>query len=163
MDRNLLPDFRQYFEEWSQDLALLRQNRLLDEGAFIRFTGDRGLAVWGVVTGAPGVLYERGLLTSDGTDSNGKPLFHPFRLYPLHHTLKACQLDIAAAALHRDSVLGFVEQLLTSLPTVHQIEEFARERNRVVDLAILLEPVYWPRITGQQSFLVQAKATIKRY
>jgi hypothetical protein len=31
MDNNTVPDFRRYFEEWSQDLEVLRQNKLLGE------------------------------------------------------------------------------------------------------------------------------------
>ncbi len=41
-------DLRSYLENWSDDLELLRQNRLLDEGTFLRFARDRGIAVSGV-------------------------------------------------------------------------------------------------------------------
>lgn len=60
MDHNEIPDFAKYREEWAQDLESLRQNRLLDEGAFLTFAKDRGVPVWGVVTGDPGELYKRG-------------------------------------------------------------------------------------------------------
>ena len=151
MNQNRISDFYQYLEEWSQDLELLRQNRLLDESAFIRFARDRGLAVSGVVIGDSGDLHKRGWLTSDGTDHNGGPLFHPFQMYPLYQTLQACKLNIAASAsLQRDSMLGFVEKVLASMPSVSQLGNVARERNQVVDLAILLEPVYWPHITGHR-------------
>ena len=152
MDHNRIPDFRQYIEGWSSDLELLRQNRLLDESEFIRFSRDRGLAISGVVTGDPGGLHKRDWLTSDGTDYKSSPLFHPFRIYPLHQTLEACKLNIpASVSLHKARELGFGGQLQVSFPNINQPGEAARERNRVADLAILLEPVYWPRITERRS------------
>jgi hypothetical protein len=60
MDNNPVPDFRRYFEEWAQDLEVLRQNRLLDERAFTTFARDRGIAISGAVTGDPGNLHKRG-------------------------------------------------------------------------------------------------------
>jgi len=133
MDKNPVPDFRRYFEEWAQDLEMLRQNRLLDESAFITFTRDRGVAVSGVVTGDPGNLHKRGWLASDGLDYRG-PLFHPFRMYPLH-----CILDKG---------------------------EDGRESNQVADLAVLLEPLYWPRITGRRSYPLgrsESDFTLRQY
>ena len=123
MNQNRIPDFHQYSEEWSQDLELLRQNWLLNESAFIKFARDRGLAVRGIVTGDPSDLYKRGLLTSDGIEHNGGPLFHPFRMYPLQSLLRT-----------------------------DQIGEAVQRRTQVADLAILLEPIYWRCITGQYSF-----------
>jgi hypothetical protein len=120
MDENPVLDFRRYFEEWAQDLEMLRQNRLLNEREFITFARDRGIAVSGAATGDPGSLYGQGWLASDGLDYRG-PLFHPFRMYPLH-----CILDRG---------------------------EDTRESNQVADLAVLLEPVYWPRITGHLLYL----------
>ena len=123
MNQNRISDFHQYLEEWSQDLELLRQNWLLNESAFINFARDRGLTVRGVVTGDLGDFHKRGWLTSDGTDYNDGPLFHPFRIYPLQSLL-------------RDDQMG----------------EVVQRRSQATDLAILLEPIYWPRITGQYSF-----------
>lgn len=152
MDKNRIPDFHEYLEQLSQDLELLRQNRLLDEGTFIKFAKDRGVPVWGVVTGDPGDLHKRGWLTSDGRDHNNCLLFHPFRICPLHRILEVSKLNIAtSASLRRDRVLGLVEQVVASLPAVDEIGVATQERNRVADLAILLEPIYWPRITGRYS------------
>jgi hypothetical protein len=113
MDNNQVPDFRRYFEEWAHDLEMLRQNKLLGERELITFARERGIAVSGAATGDPGNLHRQDRLASDGLDYRG-PLFHPFRMYPLH-----CILDKG---------------------------EDTRESNQVADLAILLEPVYWPRI-----------------
>jgi hypothetical protein len=147
-----IPELRPHLGERLQDLESLRQNSLLDEGAFIRFAKDRGIALWGVVTGDPADLHERGWLMSDGASAKGKPLFHPFRIYPLYKALDNCKLNITpSASLRRDRVPGLVERALESLPSVEQIGEAARERNKVADLAIMLEPLYWGRITGRLS------------
>lgn len=146
MDKKPVPDVRRYFEEWAQDPEMLRQNRLLDERAFITFARDRGIAV---VTGDPGNLHKRGWLASDGLDQYGGLLFHPFRIYPLHCIIEKCELRIAASTfLERDSVLEFVEQLPEFLLSI-DLGEDARESNHVVDLAVLLAPIYWPRITSR--------------
>jgi|SRR6266850_4858007 len=111
MDKKPVPDFRRYFEEWAQDLEMLRQNRLLDESVLMTFARDHGIAVSGMVTGDPGNLHKRGWLASDGLDYRG-PLFHPFRIYPLHCILEKCEFPIPASVLlERDSLLRFIEQL----------------------------------------------------
>lgn len=149
MDANRIADFRSYYVEWSQDLELLRQNRLLDEGQFIRFARDRGIDVWGVGNGDPGDFHSRGWLTSDGGDDSGHPLFHPFRIYPLYKILQACKVNLApSASLHRDTFVELAKHAHGSLPNFENIGELAQEKNRIVDFALLLEPIYWPRITG---------------
>jgi len=153
MDLNDLPDFRQYFVDWSQYLDSLRQNHLLDETSFLRFVNERGIQAWGVCSGDPGDFCKRGWLSSDGINYDGGPLFHPFRIYPLFKTLKACRLNIATSStLRRDSLLGFIENVLSSFPSVEQIGEMTRQWDRVIDLAILLEPLNWPTVTGKISF-----------
>ena len=148
-----LPSFRQYLDEWAGVLNSLRQNRLLDESSFIRFARERGLDTSGVCKEGPGDFFKRGWLTGDGTNFVGDPLFHPFRILPLAKILDACQLNISTSStLNRDNFLGFIEKVLPSLPGNEQINEIAFKWNRVVDLAILLEPVYWPRITSKITF-----------
>ena len=78
------PDLAQSLVDWRDGLEPIRQNGLLDEGAFITFAKRRGIAVWGVISGDPGKLFKRGWLASDGVRENKTPLFHPFRVYPLH-------------------------------------------------------------------------------
>lgn len=113
-----------WIEEWSEDLESLRQNRLLDESSFIDFARDRGLPVHGEVEKVLGSLRENGLLTTDGIDYDGGPLFHPFRIYPLLKTLGRQR---------------------TAPP------EIAGRWNEIVDLTILLEPVFWPVAVGRYS------------
>ena len=149
MESYQLPDFNLQKQEFANELRLLHQNNLLDEGEFINFSRDRGIEVWGCVTGDPGNFHKRGWLPSDGHDYLGNPTFHPFRIYSFHRILTACKLNISAASsLYRDKIQGLVEYVLKDLPTLDQIEQDAIQRNRVIDLAILLEPIYWPRITG---------------
>ena len=152
MAENEVPDFRQYVAEWSEDLELLRQNWLLNEGRFAAFAKDRGVPVSGAITGNPGEFSKRGWLTNDGTDYDGSPLFHPFRIYPFHRTLEACALRMAPVApLQRDSVLRIAEKMLSLLPSSEHLSEIAQPWNSIVDLAVLLEPIYWPLITGRLS------------
>jgi hypothetical protein len=73
-------------------------------------------------------------------------------MYPLHYILKKCELRITPSVLlERDSVFGFVEQLSAFLLSI-DLGEGTREHNHVADLAVLLELIYWPRITGRRSF-----------
>ena len=134
MDPNQIPDLRQYIESWSEDLKLLRQNNLLDKHALIRFVKDRGMAVSGVTIGDLDNFQKRGWLTPEGINYKGNPLFHPFRICPVYHNLKACQRNV------------------TMLPDADSIGEATIEKSRVAaDLAVLLEPAYWPHITGWRS------------
>lgn len=113
-------EFSKHLRNWSTDIAVLRQNWLLNESGFLSFARDRGLGVSGVVNGEPGECHERGWLSADarrGTDL----LFHPFRLHALHRVISC-----------RD----------------HATPARVREWNETADLAILLEPIYWPKITG---------------
>jgi hypothetical protein len=135
--------------QWSDDIETVRQVKLLDEAAFLRFVKNRGLSVYGVVTGEPGEFYRRGWLRRDGSDHGGGPMFHPFRLFPIHRIIGVLQRSIAASVwLQEDAVRRVVESLITSIPTPQEIDELARRWNCMADLPILLEPVYWRRITG---------------
>ena len=87
---------------------------------------------------------------SDATNHADAPLFHPFRIYPLHQILEKCALRIApSASLRRDSASRLLKLDLEHLHSLEQIEKAARRGNNVADLAILLEPLYWPCITGR--------------
>jgi hypothetical protein len=113
-------DFSKNLRTWSRDLAALRQNDLLSESALLSFLRDRGLGVSGVLKGEPGVLHRQGFLSADGR--RGKELlFHPFRLHVLERALSAGD---------------------------HITPARAKEWNSTAELAILLEPIYWPEITG---------------
>ncbi len=136
--RNEATNLQQYARRWSRDLELLRQNRLLDESTFIRFAKDRGLPAGGVTEGDPGDFHKRGWLRSDGTDDDGRPLFHPFRMYPLHRTLQRCSLGIQPSqSLRPNRMMELVKHLLSKLPALEEFEEAARRWNLIVDLALL--------------------------
>jgi hypothetical protein len=105
--------------------------------------------VFGVLEGDPGDFHNRGWLRRDGTDDENRPFFHPFRIYPLHRILESCRLGLArSATLRPAATLKLVERLLGS-PVDQQIEQDAHCWNDIADLAILLEPVYWPDVTGR--------------
>jgi hypothetical protein len=149
MDKCKIPDLNEYHRKWAEELNRLRQVPLQGEASFIDFAKSHGIAVAGVTTGDPMDFHKKGWLLSDGIDSEGEPLFHTFRVYPLYKILNACDLRIApSSTLLRERMVSFVEQVLTSLPSIDEIGDGARCWNRIVDLAILLEPIYWPRITG---------------
>ena len=136
--------------DWAHDLDELRQNSLMSESTLITFARDRGLPVWGVVTGDPGAFHQHGWLRSDGSDHDAQPLFHPFRIYPLHKTLEACALHITrSASLRRGAAAEFFAGMLAEVPFDVTITRDAARWNDIVDLAILLEPLYWPGIVGK--------------
>jgi hypothetical protein len=152
MDQEYTSDFRRYIADWAEHLEGLRQNPLLNPGRFVTFAKDRGIPLSGAITGNARTFFELGWLTSDGTDYDGKPLFHPFRLYTFHKILEACALRMAPEApLQPDSVLRLTEKMLVCLPSSEEIAKLARQWDSIVDLAILLEPIYWPDITDRVS------------
>ena len=124
--QSLDTEFAKERRMWSPDLAMLRQNWLLTESAFLSFARDRGLGVVGVIKGEPGELHRRGFLSADGR--NGKDLqFHPFRFHALQQALNAG------------------DRITT---------EKARQWNSTAELAILLEPLYWPEVVGHLRFQI---------
>lgn len=144
-----LPDLRDYLSRWQEDLEHLRQNRLIPESQFIRFAKDRGILVSGVTTGDPSDFASRGWLTND-QDQSGALLFHPFRFYPLHIILRTCTSRIAPSAWLQPEV-DKSNAIFDSTPNIERTRETAINCDRVIDLAMLLEPIYWPRITDQRS------------
>ena len=120
-------------QDWREDLEILRQNWLLSESQLITFARDRGVLVDGVIVGEPGEFHRLGWLGSDAEDSDGTPRFHPFRLYVLRKILQ------------RRMAVG---SLLDQPRELKRITEASKEWNDVVDLATMLEPLYWPEIVG---------------
>lgn len=143
------PDLQEYRQVVAGELDSLRQNQLLDDRALTLFALECGLSG---EAGGPGWVdarQAREWLTSDGTGDDGEPRFHPFRIYPLHKLLTGG--DIAAAAEERDDSLGLMEGTWWMPPRTTRGLEAAVAANRTTDLAILLEPLYWPHITGWRS------------
>lgn len=145
-----VPDLTQLFSDCAEDLQTLRQNSLLDEDKFITFSTDRSIAAQGVIRGDPGIFHRRGLLKNDGLDYKGEPTFHPFRIYPLHKLLNACKLtDERFSLLQQDRDLWIMQAEILDQPYDAKIESASQETNGVCDLAVLLEPIYWPRIISK--------------
>lgn len=139
-----LPEFQRYFLEWREQLESLRQNSLLSEGSLISFASNRGFPVRGVIKGDPGDFHRLGLLKEDEL-YEGAPQFHPFRLYPLHRILKWRRTFGSLDPVGGQTVI-----------------QWAKEWNAVADLAILLEPLYWPDIIGHATFEVHERG-FERY
>jgi hypothetical protein len=93
---------------------------------------------------------KRGWLPHDSQSDNGALLFHPFRIYPLYTLIEACDLNISkVSALYPEGMLSLVAQVLKNrIPSDAEFRQLAAKYNRIVDLAILLEPIYWPTISG---------------
>lgn len=153
MPESRLPDLAAYFEAWREDVELLRQNALLSESRLLSFARDRGVAVRGVVAGDPGAFHERGWLKADGHDNAGTPLFHPFRLLPLHKLCEAYRKQMAFCAgsneeAAAESARRFVNEWLPSADAFH---EPSVHWNTIADMCVLLEPLYWPGIVGKRT------------
>jgi len=146
-------EFRELFSTWADDLESLRQSSLLSESNFLNFTRDRGVPVCGVCSGEPSDFSARGWLPFDRQSDDGTLLYHPFRIYSLYCLLEACDLHISrASSLHPKEMLSLVAQVLEGcIPNDTTFQQLAVGYNRVVDLAILLEPIYWPNISGWTS------------
>lgn len=126
-------DFDGFLEQSRDDVNALRQNWLLSESQLITFARDRGVMVDGLIVGEPGEFHRTGWLRNDEIDQEGEPRFHPFRLYVLRKILE------------RKTALG---SLSKQVPGLESLEEATRTWNDVIDLATLLEPVYWSEIVG---------------
>lgn len=137
-------------QQWSGKLELLRQNDLQNESRFLSFAKDRGISVQGVTRGDPGEFHRRGWLEADALAEEAQPLFHPFRIYPLLGILRSYRRPLAVSLdSHPERAATFTAQMVESLPSTDQLEELAPAWNEVADLAILLEPLYWPKVIGQ--------------
>jgi hypothetical protein len=147
----MIPDLSGVLAERSEDLDWLWQNRLLPEDAFIQFGKERGLSVWGVGKGDPGEFSRRGWLRSDRRRDDGKLLFHPFRFYPLLKILHLCELSITPSSyVTVESYPDFLLNAARHLPSADQIAQTANKADQIINFALLLEPLYWQRITGRE-------------
>lgn len=128
------------------------QNSLLDESGLIRFTRARGIAVSGVVSGDPSKFKEMGWLDSDELPNDDTVLFHPFRIYPLHLAVESCRLNIGPSSINRKTFGDFLNKTKDFLPELDHITRNAKFANEIANIAILLEPIYWPIITSRTSW-----------
>jgi len=144
---------RRRLREMRADLEPILQSHLLDEGRLIAFARERDIDVSGVITGDPWRFAKLGWLGPDELDESGGPRCHPFRIYTLHTILSDSRLPIgASASIDRDGLSNYLTRVATFLPSLEDIEARASKAELDVDLAVLLEPLYWPTITGQIVF-----------
>ncbi len=132
MTENQASLLRQYWEDKAEERQSLQQNLLLNEREFISFCRDRGLLVSHVGSRSASKFCEYDWLKSDGTDHKRGHLFHPFRLYSV------CQIlaNVGRPGTHEP------------LSGNEEIKVASAAWTATVDLAYILEPIYWPRITG---------------
>gem|GEM_PF-860730 len=134
---------------WDQ-LPAIRQNQLMSETMFLRFVRERGIPVGGLASGEPRVFADLGWLSVDGLDIEGAPAFHPFRLLPTHQMLSGYDAKAIRTPIWDSDAYGRqIREVLESTPKGVKVLTQAPYWNRVSDLATLLEPLYWPRITGK--------------
>lgn len=131
---------RQFRKSAAEQIEKFRQNLLLPEREFIPFCRRCGIPVSGLQNGDPGDFFKRGWLEADGTNYDGGPLFHPFRIYPLYRIL---QMEPTAGANSLASVRAFNEETIATK---------SADWNTITGLADALEPIYWPRIRGTLTF-----------
>lgn len=139
---------------WGNQLGCLQQNSLMNEAKFINFTKNVGIEISGIIKGDPSDFLQRGWLSHDDIDQKKAPLFHPFRIYVICQILNLCRIPISlSASLNRDCLSEHVKTAARNLMRpLDQIAAATADLNSIVDLAIILEPVYWPEITGKYSF-----------
>jgi hypothetical protein len=149
----MIAEVRQLLTSLSDDIDKLRQTRLLSAKDFVTFAESRGMPAFNVLSEGPLDFRKRGWLAPDGSDFEGRPLFHPFRLYPVHMVLRSCpRVRISPTDwLRSERVAEITEVIQKSLPSFEELDKLATQSNEVAELAVLLEPIYWPRITSQVS------------
>lgn len=139
-------EIKSFFAECLEEYTNLNQNDLINESSIIRFAKDRGIRLSKGIKSDPSKFVELGWITTDST--NG--FFHPFRIYPFLRAIKLCNLNItASSSLNRDSFQNFLNGAIGFLPSLKVIESEVKLADQVSNLAILLEPLFWPKITSK--------------
>lgn len=153
MQRDDIPSLAKYFSDWSDDLNELRQNQLMDEMEFTNFAYERGIDAAHVAWHSLNAYYEQGVLTEDGLHWSDKRGIHPFRFYLLLQFLKECRREVILLPdISKTYVDELAQRLETKSPKGKDVEQKLRTANNIIDLAILLEPIYWADITGWEMF-----------
>ncbi len=144
-----LPDLSGHLNAWSGDLDILRQCQLLNQHDFWTFAHNRRVISSGEWADLLSDFHQRGWIRADGLDYDGGTLFHPFRLYPLAEAVRATRLTIKPPlTLDPSSCSDLESRIRSALPSLKGISKETDRRNRIVDLAVLLEPLYWRQIIG---------------
>lgn len=125
-------EIHQLFKESLEVYFSFNQNDLINESKMIRFAKERGIPISGVVKGDPSKFVELGWITVDGDN-----LFHPFRIYPFLFAIHLKQRKI----VEKES--NIYKLMLNKIKTADSI----------CSLAILLEPLYWTKISSKTRLL----------
>ncbi|HAE40183.1 MAG TPA: hypothetical protein DCG57_16355, partial [Candidatus Riflebacteria bacterium] len=126
----------------------------MNEAKLISFVKNIGIDISGIIKGDPSDFNQRGWLGHDETEQKDTVMFHPFRLYVIYKILELCKIPIAlSSSLSRDRLPEHVKFVAKNLmrPVGH-IEAATAGWNLIVELAIIMEPIYWPDITGLVSY-----------
>ncbi len=139
---------REYLKANQGVLNIVWQNPRMKASDLTKFAKDHGISVF---RNDPESFHAKGWLMADDANSSGEPLYHPFRIYPLHRILEMCSLNITASStLHREGFLDLVQEVHARVPDDARIGELAAGWNHIIDLAVVLEPLWWPDLTSRQ-------------
>ncbi len=153
MTENQIFKIKHFQQNLPSNIEQLSQNQSLAESDFLRFCRDRGLQVFDIGNGDTGEFHRLGLLKSDSVDDSKNLSFHPFRSYTVYKILKACHLPIIpSASLNHESYMSLIDTSLKIMPDQQDIAKGSIYWDSIIDLAITLEPVYWPLVVGQTSY-----------
>jgi hypothetical protein len=123
MDSNLITNALESLREDFEDLI---QNKILDESDFLSFLKDLNIPNSKEFDENINEFLKAGWISKDGEGGSRRPRFHPFRVYSAYIILKYKK---------------FSDLVKNEISTVALL----------VNLAILLEPIYWPGITYSAS------------
>ncbi len=146
---NQLEIINQVFHSAQEDLVVLRQHRLLDESDFLTFAEQLDIpSNKHVLIDSMRLVRE---LVSAETSSEPRQ-YHPFRLYPLHRLVTCCERGVIRISTNQDAEQApyLKHYNFESLYCAEEMSKQAEEANGIANLAILLEPIFWPFIVGQR-------------
>lgn len=149
-----------FFIECLEEYTIFNQINLMRENNIIRFTKERGIAVSGVVTGDPSRFVELGWITNDSV--NG--FFHPFRMYPYLKAIQLCELKVTpTSSINRDSFRNLLSRVSEFLPSLEEIAAEVGLADSISCLAILLEPIYWPKIINKTKMSIPNYSSVEEF
>lgn len=124
----MITEIHQLFKENLEEYTKFRQNNLMRESNVLRFAKERGIPISKEDLKRS---FESDWITRD---SEGN-LFHPFRIYPFIFAshLRALKITDKESSAYHCSEINKVKWA-----------------NQISNLAILLEPLYWPKIVGKK-------------
>lgn len=151
---------KRLFAECIDEYNQFNQNDLISESKMIRFAKERGV---NLTRGDLSLLIQRGLLSADNSNSHGY-LFHPFRIYGFYIATSMSNFNIPPlSTLDRENLKSYLNVVSEYLPSLASIQSQIEKRNKIADLAILLEPVYWPKITNKTKLSIPNYSSLEEF